>query len=158
MNEKLKKNLSSIGILGLRGRRLVGPACRPARRRSQRRRGRRPPAATQQGEADETEQKVTGPEADRAGRAALQAVGDGKVLSVEKETPEQGPQTPEPGEKPDSAEEQTIDRQTAYDVEVQRSDGTTVEVALDGAFNVLDSEQESTESPSEQAAEAPAQR
>lgn len=157
MNEKLKKILSGIGILGafgLGGAAIAGaqdgtPADKPAASQ---------PAATQQGEADETEQTVTGPDADRAGRAALQAVGDGKVLSVEKETPEQGPQTPEPGEKPDSAEEQAIDRQTAYDVEVQRSDGTTVEVALDGAFNVLDSEQESTESPSEQAAEAPAQR
>jgi hypothetical protein len=157
MNEKLKKILSGIGILGafgLGGAAIAGaqdgtPVDKPAASQ---------PAATKQGEADETEQKVTGPDADRAGRAALQAVGDGKVLSVEKETPEQGPQTPEPGEKPDSAEEQAIDRQTAYDVEVQRSDGTTVEVALDGAFNVLDSEQESTESPSEQAAEAPAQR
>lgn len=152
MNEKLKKILASLGILGafgfggaaIAGAQDGAPTDKPAASQ---------PAADEQGEADETEQKVTGADADRAGRAALTAVGDGQVLSVEKETPEQGPETPEPGEKPDSAREQAIDQKTAYEVEVQRNDGTIVEVTLDGAFNVLDSEQEDTESPSGQAAQ-----
>jgi len=84
------------------------------------------------------------------------------VLEVEKETPEQEADRPEAGDKPDSAQEQAIDQKTAYEVEVGTSQGTTVEVALDDAFNVLGTEQDSghedTESSSEPAGEAPAQR
>ncbi len=71
------------------------------------------------------------------------------MVEVERETPEQGGEKPEPGEKPDSAKEQALDQKTAYSVEVEKGDGTTVEVALDDAFNVLGSEQD-TEDSSEQ--------
>jgi len=176
MNEKLKKILSGVGVLaafGLGGAAIAGaqgnnnPIDKPASAQTA-------PAQSEsgeqsegkeQGDANETERKVTGANADRAGQAALRAVGEGKVLSVEKETPEQSAEKPEPGEKPDSAQEQAIDQKTAYSVEVQKSGGTTVDVALDDRFNVLGSEQDSeqdneqdTESSSEQAGEAPAQR
>lgn len=141
MNEKLKKILSGIGVLaafGLGGAAIAGaqndkPADKPASG-----------AESAEGngqEANETEQKVTGPDADRAGQAALKATGAGKVVSVEKETPETGPEKPEPGEK-DSAKEQAIDKKTAYSVEVKKDDGTTVDVALDAGFNVLSTEKD----------------
>lgn len=147
MNEKLKKILSGVGVLaafGLGGAAIAGaqgsdPAAgKPASAQTA-------PAQSEgkeRGEAQETDQEVTGADADRAGRAALRSVGDGKVLAVEKETPEQGAEKPEPGERPDSAREQAIDQTTAYSVEVQTSDRTTVDVALDDAFNVLDSERD----------------
>ena len=84
-----------------------------------------------------------------------------EVVAVDKETPETGADKAEPGEKPDSAKEHAIDQKTAYSVEIRKGDGTTVDVALDDAFNVLASEQDNeqgTESSSEQAAETPAQR
>ncbi len=171
MNEKLKKILSGVGVLaafGLGGAAIAGgqgnnpidkaasaqtaPAQSESGEQSE---------GKEQGDANETERKVTGANADRAGQAALRAVGEGKVLSVEKEKPEQSAEKPEPGEKPDPAQEQAIDQKTAYSVEVQKSGGTTVDVALDDRFNVLGSEQDNeqdTESSSEPAAEAPAQR
>lgn len=92
---------------------------------------------------------MTGADADRAGRAAARSAGGGKVLEVEKETPDQGADKPESGDRPDSAKEQAIDQKTAYSVEVQQGEGTTVDVALDDTFNVLGSEQD-TEGSSEQ--------
>lgn len=147
MNEKLKKILSGIGVLaafGLGGAAIAGAQSdKPADKAASASEPSQSEAteAEERGEANETEQKVTGADADRAGQAALQAVGDGKVVEVEKETPEQGAEKPEPGEK-ESAKEQAIDQKTAYSVEVQKSDGTTVDVALDGAFDVLDTEQD----------------
>ena len=163
MNEKLKKILSGIGVLaafGLGGAAISGaqgdkPADKPAASQSE------TGQSEERSEGNEAEQTVTGADADRAGQAALKSVGSGKVVSVEKETPEKGADAAEPGEKPDSAKEQAIDQKTAYSVEVQTSDGKTVDVALDSAFNVLASEQDNeqeTESSSEPAAEAPAQR
>lgn len=162
MNEKLKKILSGIGVLaafGLGGAAIAGaqgdkPADKPAASQSE------TAQSEEKSEGNETEQTVTGADADRAGQAALQSVGSGKVVSVEKETPEKGADVAEPGET-DSAKERAIDQKTAYSVEVQTSDGKTTDVALDSAFNVLTSEQDSeqdTESSSEPAAEAPAQR
>jgi len=160
MNEKLKKVLSGVGLLaafGLGGAAIAGAQSSPSRS------SQAPPGAGAQGEgeeqnetgeqngageqneAGETEQEVTGADAERAGQAALRSVGGGKVLSVQKETPEREADKPEPGEKPDSAEEQAIDRKTAYDVEVEKSDGTIVEVALDDGFNVLSSEKDDEE-------------
>lgn len=164
MNHKLKKTLSGVGVLaafGLGGSAIAGAqgdktaTPQPQSTQSVQSTG------DNQGEVGETDQKATGADAERAGQAALKSVGEGKVVSVEKETPEQGTDKPEPGEKPDSAKEQAIDQKTAYSAEVQKSDGTTVDVALDDTFNVLSSEQDSeqdTGSSSEQAAEAPAQR
>lgn len=141
MNEKLKKVLAGIGVLGafaLGGSAIAGaqsgsPVDKPASAQSE---------AGEKGEANDTESKVTGPNADRAGQAALQSVGSGKVVSVEQETPEAGGEKNEAGEKPDSAKEQAIDAKTAYSVEVQTSDGKTVDVSLDDGFNVLSSEQD----------------
>lgn len=140
MNEKLKKILAGVGVLGafaLGGSAIAGaqggaPADKPAAQSEE----------GEQGGVNETQQKVTGPDADRAGQAALQSAGGGKVVSVEKETPETGADRPEAGEKPDSAKEQAIDQKAAYSVEVQTSDGKTVDVTLDSAFNVLASQQD----------------
>lgn len=142
MNEKLKKILSGIGVLaafGLGGAAIAGaqndkPADKPGSAAES-------AEGNERGEANETEQKVTGPDADRAEQAALKATGGGKVVSVEKETPETGPEKPEPGEK-ESAKEQAIDKKTAYSVEVKKADGTTVDVALDAGFNVLSTEKD----------------
>lgn len=158
MNEKMKKILAGMGVLaafGLGGSAIAGAqngssAEKPAAQSEAGEKG-------EKGEANETEQKVAGADADRAGRAALQSVGSGKVVSVEKETPEAAAEKPEAGEKPDSAKEQAIDQKIAYSVEVQTSDGKTVDVSLDDAFNVLGSEQD-TEGPNEQAGESPSQR
>lgn len=167
MNNTLKKILASAGLLGafgLGGAAIAGaqgdkPADRPAASQpsTPQSEAAEPAGGTEQGETGETGQKVAGADADRAGQAALRSAGDGKVMSVEKETPEQGADTPEPGEKPDSAQEQATDQKTAYSVEVQKSDGSTVDVALDDAFNVLASEQDN-ESGSEEGEEAGAQR
>ena len=170
MNEKVKKILSGVGVLaafGLGGAAIAGaqndtPAEKPAASQPETAQSEAadPSEAT---EANEAEQKVTGADADRAGQAALQSVGGGKVLEVERETPDQEADRPEPGDKPDSASEQAMERKTAYSVEVQKSDGTTVDVALDASFNVLGTEQDDEqgeqdgEGTSEQA-EAPAQR
>lgn len=163
MNVKFKKTLSGAGLLaafGLGGSALAGaqngkPAGPPAASQDQ-----ASQSEAQQGEGKEAEQKLTGNDASRAGQAALQSTGGGKVLSVEKATPEPGADKAEPGAKPDSAKEQAIDQKTAYSVQVQKAGGTTVDVALDNAFNVLSSEQDNeqgTEGASEQA-ETPAQR
>ena len=151
MNTNLKKILSGVGVLAALG--LGGAAFASAQG------GSSPPApATAQpggdqadaGQADETQQKVTGPDADKAGQAALDSVGGGRVLSVEKESPEAADpnEKPDPNE-PDPAREQAIDQNKAYSVEVQRSDGTKVDVTLDSAFKVLHSEQDN-ESSSDQ--------
>lgn len=94
---------------------------------------------TEHGKATETEQNATGADGSRAGQAALQAVGGGKVLSVEKKTPEQGAEASDSGE---SAKERAIDQKTVYAVQVQKSGGKTVDFALDGAFSVLDTQQD----------------
>jgi hypothetical protein len=161
MNDKLKKTLSGVGVLaafGLGGAAWAGAqggTSTPAPATSQPGAD-RPDAADKpdSGQADETQQKLTGPDADRAGQAATDSVGGGKVLSVEKETPE----APDPNEKPDpgepsAAQEQTIDQDKAYSVEVQKSDGTKVDVTLDAAFKVLHSEQDN-EGSSDQGGES----
>ena len=182
MNEKVKKILSGVGVLaafGLGGAAIAGaqndkPADKPAisqpgtaeseaAESSEAKEANEGNEAKEANEGNEAEQKVTGADADRAGQAALQSVGGGKVLEVERETPDQEADRAEPGDKPDSASEQAMERNTAYSVEIQKSDGTTVDVALDGSFTVLGTEQDDEqgeqdgESASEQA-EAPAQR
>jgi hypothetical protein len=72
---------------------------------------------------DDGEQRLTGPEADRARAAALRITGGGVANAVERDN-EQG---------------------ATYEVEVTRTDGATVDVRLDGSFNLVtidgDSEQ-----------------
>jgi hypothetical protein len=60
------------------------------------------------------DESVTGPDADKAKSAALQAVGGGTVTEVEHQDGDGG---------------------GVYEVEVERADGSQVEVHLDGAFN-----------------------
>ena len=143
MSNRLKKVLSGAGILAAFG--LGGAAIAGAQ-------GEKPGGK----EGNETEQKATGADADRAGKAAVDSVGGGEVVEVEKETPEAGAEKPEPGEK-ESAKERAIDQKTAFSVEVKKTDGKTVDVALDDGFNVLSTESD-TEDESEQGAEAPAQK
>lgn len=146
MNQKLTRMLAGIGVLsafGLGGAALAGAqGGQPAS----------PPAASQsvndradggdRGEARAAEQAVTGADAGRAGDAALKAVGSGEVLEVQRETPATGADRAEPGDKPDSAKERASDQKTAYSVEIQRSDGSKVDVSLDSAFKVLATEQD----------------
>ena len=64
----------------------------------------------------EDEEQVTGPDTSRAEAAALEAVGGGTVLEVE---------------------HQDGDGDGVYEVEVQRPDGSQVEVHLGGDFQPL---------------------
>jgi hypothetical protein len=72
----------------------------------------------QESGADEGDELVTGSAADKARAAALRLVGGGKA-SVE------------------------LDSDNAYEVEVTRTDGTTVEVDLDESFNVVPDREDS---------------
>ncbi|MEA2385781.1 MAG: hypothetical protein QOH72_5752 [Solirubrobacteraceae bacterium] len=151
MNGKLKKILSGIALLaafGLGGAALAGArsgtTSTPAPTGSQ---SQGAGDQADSGNADEAQQTITGPDADRAGQAAIASVGGGKVLTVEKETPEAAGanEKPDPNEKPDAgetnpAQEQAIDSSKAYSVQVQKTDGTKVDVTLDAAFKVLQSE------------------
>ena len=74
------------------------------------------------GTAGDDDENVTGPDADRARTAALAHV-DGQVVGVEREA--------EGG--------------TVWEVEIKRSDGSTVEVALDENYNVVGSGDEEDE-------------
>jgi hypothetical protein len=65
-----------------------------------------------------SEAPVTGPTADRAKAAALKAVGGGTVLEVE---------------------QQDGDGAGLYEVEVRRTDGSTVEIHLDSQFQQVGS-------------------
>lgn len=64
---------------------------------------------------DDGDETVTGPAAERARAAALAHVGQGRVTGVERES--------EGG--------------AAWEVEVARPDGSTVEVALDASYGVV---------------------
>jgi hypothetical protein len=64
---------------------------------------------------DDEDEMVTGPAAERARAAALARVGEGRVTAVEREN--------EGG--------------AAFEVEVTRSDGSTVEVMLDASYGVV---------------------
>jgi uncharacterized membrane protein YkoI len=132
MSKRPKKILAGVGLLAAFG--LGGAAIAAAQGESGNDR------ADEKGKATETDQTATGPDATRAGQAALQSVGGGKVLSVEKKTPEQGAEKHASGEE--SAKERAIDQKTVYAVQVQKSDGTNVDVALDAAFNVLDTQKD----------------
>ena len=69
------------------------------------------------GTSGDDDESVTGPGADRARAAALAHVGDGQVVGVERE-----------GEGG-----------AVWEVEITRSDGSTVEVALDENYKVVGS-------------------
>ena len=70
--------------------------------------------------SDDSEEGVTGPAADRAASAALEATGGGTVQGVE------------PGDGGEAA----------WEVEVTRPDGTSVEVLLDAGFGLVATEGE----------------
>jgi hypothetical protein len=65
------------------------------------------------GSADDRDEQVSGAPADRAGAAALESLGDGRVTGVER------------------------DSDNAYEVEVRRADGSTVDVDLNESFQVV---------------------
>jgi len=69
------------------------------------------------GTAGDDDQNVTGPAADKARAAALAQV-DGRVVGVEREAEGSG---------------------AVWEVEITRSDGSTVEVALDANYDVVGS-------------------
>jgi hypothetical protein len=65
----------------------------------------------------DSEEQLTGADAEKAKSAALAAVGGGTVTEVERD-----------------------DGTAAFEVEVERDDGSQVEVHLDGDFNVVGQE------------------
>ena len=67
----------------------------------------------------DSEEQVTGPEADKAKSAAIAAVGSGTLTEVERDDG---------------------DGTGVYEVEVKRDDGSQVEVHLDGDYNVVGQE------------------
>jgi Peptidase propeptide and YPEB domain len=75
-----------------------------------------------------SEEQLTGPDAEKAKNAALAAVGGGSVTEVERDD---GYGT------------------GAFEVEVQRDDGSQVEVHLDGDYNVVGQEADD-DGPSDQ--------
>jgi hypothetical protein len=68
------------------------------------------------GEGKDSDESLTGSPARKAADAALRATGGGTVLEVEQ------------GDDPNAA----------YEAEVRKTDGSIVEVMLDGKFNVID--------------------
>ena len=68
----------------------------------------------------DSEERVTGPEADRAAKAAVDAIGGGRAVGVERED----------------------DGATAWEVEVARPDGSEVEVGLTGDLERVGTETE----------------
>lgn len=65
--------------------------------------------------ADDEDASLSGPEADRAAEAALKATRGKTAVAVEREE----------------------DEGTAYEVEVRRADGTTVDVDVDAQYRVV---------------------
>ena len=68
----------------------------------------------------DSEEQVTGPEADKAKSAAIAAVGGGTLTEVERDD--------------------GYGSSGVYEVEVTRDDGSQVEVHLDGDYNVVGQE------------------
>jgi uncharacterized membrane protein YkoI len=71
----------------------------------------------------DSEEQVTGPDAQKAKSAATSAVGGGTVTELERDDGDDGYGT-----------------SGVYEVEVTREDGTQLEVHLDGDYNVLGQE------------------
>jgi uncharacterized membrane protein YkoI len=71
----------------------------------------------------DSEEQVTGPDAQKAKSAATSAVGGGTVTELERDDGDDGYGT-----------------SGVYEVEVTRQDGTQLEVHLDGDYNVLGQE------------------
>src|SRR5918998_6184405 len=72
----------------------------------------------------DSEEQVTGPDAQKAKSAAIAAVGGGTLTEVERDDGDDGYGT----------------SGGVYEVEVTRDDGTQVEVHLDGDYNVVGQE------------------
>jgi hypothetical protein len=79
----------------------------------------------------DSEERVTGPEADRAAKAAVDAIGGGRAVGVERED----------------------DGAVAWEVEVARPDGSEVEVGLTGDLERVGTETEDDGGESENEAE-----
>ena len=71
----------------------------------------------------DSEEQVTGPDAEKAKSAAIAAVGGGTVTEVERDEGDDGYGT-----------------SGVYEVEVTREDGSQLEVHLDGDYNVVGQE------------------
>jgi uncharacterized membrane protein YkoI len=71
----------------------------------------------------DSEEQVTGPDAQKAKNAAIAAVGGGTVTEVERDDGDDGYGT-----------------SGVYEVEVTREDGSQLEVHLDGDYNVVGQE------------------
>ena len=78
-------------------------------------------AAVQAGSGDD--ETATGPQADRAGAAALQIAGGGSAASVERDA----------------------EGRRVWEVEVTKADGTTIEIDLDAALKQVAAERDDAE-------------
>lgn len=77
------------------------------------------------GGSEPAEKTITGPDADRAGQAAVTSVGGGTVVKVVQEN----------------------EGAVAYDVEVKKTDGSTAEVEITKDFTVAPAEKDGDEAP-----------
>jgi hypothetical protein len=91
--------------------------------------------ATQTDDADSAQERVTGAAADQARAAGLKEAGGGSVVELERDP----------------------EGQRVYKVEVRKANGTTVEVNLNGSFEVV-AEQEDADEANEQDAGEPDDR
>jgi hypothetical protein len=82
--------------------------------------------------SDEPDERVIGPGAERARSAAVEAVGGGRVVGLERED----------------------ERGVAWEVEVVRNDGSEVEVELDGSFERVSVDREDANGEADDADEA----
>lgn len=107
-----------------------------------------PNEATEADEGSEADQEkgrqATGPDAERAKKAALAATGGGEATSVQQEEPEsaetdEGAESAEPGEKAGSDKQEGFQSPagSAWEVEVTKG-SEQLEVYLDKDFKVLD--------------------
>lgn len=83
--------------------------------------------ATQADDADSAEERVTGAAADQARAAGLKEAGGGTVVEMERDP----------------------EGQRIYKVEVQRANGTTVDVNLNGSFEVVPEADDDANEPNE---------
>jgi uncharacterized membrane protein YkoI len=80
-------------------------------------------AGTAYANGADSEERLTGPDAQKAKSAAIAAVGGGTITEVERDDGDDGYGT-----------------SGVYEVEVTREDGTQVEVHLDGDYDVVGQE------------------
>lgn len=163
--KKLLASAAAIGALGFGGSAIAGATTNndqspAAREQSSEQHGAGTEDAAEtpgseaghQRDAKEPDAEVNPADEKRAGDAALAEVGSGKVSEVSAETTDAN----EPADKPEKGDkaDPSYENQIAYDVEVTKADGSTVDVALDKSFSVLGTEAADQNESGDQGGEA----